>query len=172
MKLAPMRFDGYTWHHNPKSLTVKSKKKSVELKLPYYDDVLQTFGESLVTLTGTGELYGSDCLEQFLRLNDVYKKGTEGILCLPGLSPFFACFDSLELVASDIPDVLTYSFVFVMTKPLKSSGLTQKSVDVTADDTLWDISFRHKVPMQKLLLLNPQIMFVNDMQGIERVRLC
>jgi len=172
MKLVPMRFMGYTWHHNPKKLTIKSNKKVIELKLPYHDDVLQNFGESQLRINGSGELYGEDCMEQYERLFKLYRSGKEGILCLPRLSPLYACFESLEIVADDTPDVLTYSFSFISTKPLLTNCRINKEADVAQGDTLWDISYRYGVPMDILCVLNPQIMFVNDLCGIEKVRLC
>lgn len=172
MKLEPMRFNGYSFNHNPKELLIKSEKKTAVINIPYGDDVLQNFSEGLVEISGSGELYGLDCIAQFERLCDVYKKGGEGILCLPQLPPVYACFESLKVLANDTPDVLRYSFVFRTTRPINKPKLHRKEVAVAKGDTLWDVSYRHDVPMEILCILNPQIMFVNDLSQVEKVRIC
>lgn len=171
MKLCPMRFMGYTWHHNPKSIEIKSAKKVVELSLPYDTDVLQNFGEKNITISGVGELYGDDCLNQYSDLHDIYAKGSRGVLCLPELMPFVACFEKLEVIAHDIPDMLTYSFAFSGIR-FKSSFLTlKKETVVKQGQTLWDIAYEHGVSVEKLCELN-DIMFVNDLYAGKTVRIC
>ncbi|MBE6824878.1 MAG: hypothetical protein E7513_05975 [Ruminococcaceae bacterium] len=172
MKLVPMRFMGYMWHHNPKTLEIKSGKRVVSLSVPYSFDVFQNFGENPVKVTGTGELYSNDCLEQFERLNEIYQKGECGVLCLPGLSPMYACFDTLTLIARPTPDVLTYSFSFTQVKSRpKFSGFTHL-VDASGYNSLWEISRKHSVDIATLVMLNPHIMFINDLSKTERVRVC
>lgn len=172
MKLCPMRFCGYTWHHNPKSLQIASGKKVVRLQIPYENDVLQNFGEKPVVISGTGELYGDDCLEQYKALEKEYEKGKSGVLCLPILSPFYACFESLKMISQPSASVLTYSFSFVQIRKRQTLKHFEKSVEVKENETLWDIAYESDMDIEELVLLNPDIMFINDLKSVEEVHLC
>lgn len=172
MKLCAMRFCGHTWHHNPKSLEISSGKKVVELQLPFADDVITNFGEKPVVIKGVAELYGEDCLFQYEQLKRIYEKGECSVLCLPKLPPFYACFESLTLLATSKKDVLTYSFKFRQVHTQKSRGDEHEFVTVQNGETLFHISNEYDVKVEKLAELNPQIMFVNELKAGERVRVC
>lgn len=171
MKLCPMRFDGYTWHHNPKALEISNGKKVIRLIVPYSDDVLQNFGQKPLSIKGRGELYGEDCIEQYERLKQIYEKGDCAILCLPSLKPFYACFKSLEMTAKPSPSVLEYSFEFSVVKQKPVRECYENQVVVTQHCTLWDISYKYSIDVERLVTLNPQIMFTDDLYQ-EKVRLC
>ncbi len=172
MKLCPMRFAGYTWHHNPKSLKVTNGKKVVVLSVPYGADELLSFGEKPLTISGVGELYGEDCLEQYERLRQVYEMGKSDVLCLPRLAPMYAYFDSLTLDAQPSANVLTYSFSFTQVKQKLSVCNCEQSVVAKDNQSLWDLSNQYGVDINTLVALNPHIMFLNDLTQGEVVRLC
>lgn len=172
MKLCAMRFNGYTWHHNPKKLEISNGKKVVSLDVPYAQDILQNFGEKPVRIKGSGELYGEDCLQQYERLLEVYQKQQSAILCLPQLAPIYAYFESLTVNAQTMPDVLTYNFVFLQTKQKPQPEKFERVVKAQENETLWDIAYKYSVSIEDLVKLNPQIMFINDLSQGELVRLC
>lgn len=172
MKLAPMRFMGYTWHHNPRKIEVVNGKKIVELSALFASDVVECFGEKPLKIRGVGELYGSDCMFQYERLCSLYKKGEQGILCLPSLTPVYACFDTLKLLADDKKDVLTYEFGFTNVYPTNSDLVIRKTVNANKGDTLFDISARYNVPIETLISLNKDIMFINDLEENKQVNIC
>ncbi len=172
MKLVPMRFDYFTWHHNPKSIKISSKKEIVKLKSPYNTDTLQNFGEELKVVSGTGELYGSDCLEQFAKLNSLYKKGTPSKLSIPKTITMYAYFSSLQMLGEPKGDVLSYSFEFLETfeKTTHFDQMYYHEVEDAQD--LWDIAYMYDKSIDDLVRLNPQIQFINDLTDGERVRIC
>lgn len=172
MKLCAMRYGGYTWHHNPKKLEISSGKKVVELRIPYSEDVVRNFGEKPLTVSGVGELYGEDCLLQYEKLRKIYEKGGCAVLCLPELSPIYACFKSLTLVATTRKDVLTYSFVFTQANIKESESFKKREVAVQKGQTLWDISAQTGVDMNTLLELNREIMFTNELSEGMVIKLC
>lgn len=172
MKLCAMRFCGHTWHHNPKSLEISSEKKVVNLQLPYADDIIQSFGEKPIKIKGVGELYGEDCLSQYETLKKIYEKGECSILCLPKLPPLYACFESLTLVATSKKDVLTYSFTFVQQNKEKMQMYKDDFITAKNGQTLFDIANMCDTDVHKLVELNPQIMFINELKVGERVRVC
>ena len=172
MKLCAMRFCGHTWHHNPKSLEISSGKKVVQLQLPYADDVVKSFGEKPVKIKGVAELYGEDCLLQYEKLKKIYEKGECSVLCLPKLPPLYACFESLTLVATSKKDVLTYSFAFTEYNKERKIEYVDEYVTAKEGQTLFHIANECDVNVEKLVELNPQIMFINDLKAGERVRVC
>ncbi len=172
MRPVPMRFMGYTWHHNPKKLEIVCGKDVVKFSVPYFRQMVQSFSHKLITVRGIGELYGEDCMEQYKKLNDIFDKGEPGILCLPSIAPMYACFDKLSVVADDKPSVLTYEFSFTQTKGRDPLLPMKKTITVTEDTTLWDIAYENNVEVESLVELNPHIMFINSIQEGEVVRIC
>lgn len=172
MNLVPMRYMGYTWHHNPKFLQIESEKRVVRLSFPFADDLVQLQNEKPQRISGVGELYGSDCIEQYKRLYQLYKKGEKGILCLPTLAPLYACFESLSLEADDKKGVVTYKFSFSVVRCVADSLKVSKSVLAMENDTLWDIACRTNTDIDTLIQLNTHIMFINDIKAGTRVRVC
>lgn len=172
MKLCAMRFLGYTWHHNPKSLEISSGKKVIDISIPYSDDVVKYFGEKPLKITGVGELYGDDCLVQYQNLKKIYDKGECGILCLPCMHPIYACFEKLQLNATPKKDVLTYSFSFSQVEKNPENGYRPSKVVAKMSQTLWDISSEYDVDIEKLVELNPDIMFLNELSTGQEVCIC
>ena len=173
MKLCPMRFASYTWHHNPVALTIKGEKDIVNIKIPYSDDVMKNFGEKLVTISGKAQLYGKDCLKQYEKLKEIYEeKGECGVLCIPHLRPIYACFDTLKLEADTKADVLDYSFSFTQCKASQKPYIKKKSVVAFKNQNMWDISKEHGVLIDSLIEKNPNVMFINDSLEGEIIRLC
>lgn len=172
MKLSPMRFNGFSWHHNPKSLEIHSEKKVQRIELPYSADVLINFGEKPIRISGVGELYGDDCIQQYQKLKSLYEQGENAILCLPKLSPFYACFDKLSIIAKPSSSVLTYSFSFSILKDRPQCFVFTKEIICDLDTTLWDISYKYGVGIKKLVELNKHIMFINDIKKGECIKLC
>lgn len=156
MKLVPMRFKGVQWHHNPKEIVFECDKSVKELNSPNGTSYVQNMGRKNMIISGTGELYGTDCLEQFDRLLSLFRQGGQGVLAIPKIIPVYAVFESLKIKGEPKPDVLEYSFVFreVMEKKQKD-----KTEVYTAEEgeCLWDISYKFEVPIDTLVRLNPSI---------------
>lgn len=172
MKLSPMRFMGYTWHHNPKSLTVKCKDKTVSYSYPDIGQIVESFFSEPIEISGVGELYGKDCFGQYEKLLELYKQGKSGVLCLPKLMPIHCSFEKLSVEASTIPSLLTYSFTFRQQKSRESVNNTLSEFTALEDCTLFDVACRFNVEIEKLVELNRDIMFINELKKGQVVRLC
>lgn len=153
MKLVPMRFMGVQWHHNPKELSFECEKDVKELKSPFGESYIQNMGRKNMKVKGTGELYGTDCLEQFDRLLALFRKGGQGVLAIPKITPIFAVFESVKIIGEPKPDMLTYSFVFREVMEKKQSEIPEICI-AGVGDTLWDISYRYSVSIDTLVKLN------------------
>lgn len=155
MKLVPMRFKGFSWHHNPREITFECGRKVNEHKSPFGKAYIQDTGRNNMIVKGVGELYGTDCMEQFNRLLQLFKSGGQGVLAIPKLTPIYAIFESIKILGEPKPDVLTYSFVFreVMERKTDAKPLSY----IAENETLWDISHKFDISIDELVALNIHI---------------
>lgn len=171
MKLIPMRFSGYEWHHNPREIKFECDKKINELLAPNAGAIVQDAGRKNMIVKGTGELYGENCLEQFNALLALFKRGGTGVLSIEKITPFFAVFESIKLIGTPKDNVLTYSFVFREVMEEKQSN---PPALYTAEngENLWDISYKFSVPIDELIRLNPEVKRPDVLSEGEVIRLC
>lgn len=175
MTLAPMRYKGHTWLHNPKEISVTSEKTAVELQLPYHDAVLQDHGRKNRVIQGVGDLYGNDCIQQYEALWSLYCQQGPGLLSIPDLQPMNATFAQLKIEAAPTPELLTYSFQFRE----NLYGLKEKRQDTFAagfhtvvyNETLWDIAHGYNISIDALVLRNRNIKRPDRLTPGERVYL-
>ncbi len=156
MKLIPMRFSGFEWHHNPREISFECDKKVNEFIVPKNTAEVQDSGRKNMIVRGVGELYGEDCLDQFASLLALFKKGGTGVLSIENFEPIFAVFESVKLIGAPRENILTYSFVF---REVMEEKERRKTALYTAQngENLWDISYKFGVVIDELVRLNPQI---------------
>lgn len=172
MGKSKMRFSGYVWHHNPKALEIKCGKKILKYPQPFIKEIVQSFYDEPITVSGSGEFYGEDCLLQYKSLEEVFRKGEKGVLTLPGLSPFYAYFDKLSLKLKPTATLITYSFSFTQVKEQMVAETAPKTVTISKNCTLFDIANEYSVDIEKLVELNKNIMFINELKKGDVIRLC
>lgn len=172
MTLTPMRFDGYTWPHNPRSLTLESGRRTIEFAPPLRDAGMTLAGERITAVEGTGEWYGGDALSQYAELYALYRRGGVGVLAIPGLEAMHACFVSLTLTAAPSDGVPGYRFRFERAAAPQAEQPTQYTVTSGDGESLWDVSYRLGIGIDQLVELNPQIRYPDAVMINERVRIC
>lgn len=172
MILSKMRFKGYAWLHNPKTLKLENGAKLREDYLFQKCCMITEESSKPTVVKGTGQLYGEDCLKQYAELLKLQAKGGSGILSLPETRPFYAFFKSISLDCDPTPDLITYSFEFVEDMSKRPLGDTQYYHKVLEGETLWDISFNYDVPIERLVELNPQLKRTDELLSGEQVRVC
>lgn len=171
MKLIPMKFRDFVWHHNPREIAFECEKAVNELLSPFDSSAIQETGRRNMIIRGEGELYGEDCLEQFEKLFELFQKSGQGVLSIPHISPIYAVFESLKIIGIPRPDVLTYSFVF---REVMQSKIEDKPINYTVKygENLWDVSYRFEISIDRLVELNPNIKRPDIVNEGEVVRLC
>ena len=171
MKLVPMRFKDVEWRHNPREITFECAKQVNELHAPYGRSYIQNTGRRNMLIKGEGELFGSDCADQFARIFSLFKSGGEGVLAIPALGIFYAVFEQLKLKGYPKPDVLTYSFVF---REIMEYGAEDRQTSYTAaeGETLWDVSYKFDIVIDRLVALNPQVKRPDENIAGMEVSLC
>lgn len=171
MKLVPMRFKGVQWHHNPREIAFECEKHINELHAPFGRSYVQDTGRRNRLIKGEGELYGADCREQFARLYELFRSGGSGVLAIPGLCTVYAVFEELRLTGYPRPDVLNYRFVFREMME-KVEERTQSAYTPSQGETLWDVSYRFGIVIDRLVALNPWVRRPDEPLGGREVALC
>ena len=100
MRLMGMRFKDFTWKDNPVSLRVAHARRVGEVNVPYGESKAEELGPQRRNVTGEGYFAGEDCMEAWAGLQRAFSQKGPGLLQLPGVEPFWALMDSLELVGT------------------------------------------------------------------------
>ena len=167
MTLTSMSFDGYTWEFNSKYLTFSHNTNTNISYYPYGGSTLQNFVKQNCVITGSGCFVGENCTDMYNKLKDKFNSGKIGVLTLPGFPPINAFFSRLVLKGEPKPDVLDYEFEFIevqdeyleiasLDESGKSGGKNIRKV-IPNGETLWDLSYKYGINVDKLVSLNPQI---------------
>ena len=168
MRLMTMRFKGFTWKDNPVSLRVENLRQVQETKIPYGDSQAEELGRQRRKVTGEGYFTGEGCMEDWNGLQAAFAQKGPGILQLPGVTPFWALMDSLELVGSQGQDLVRYTFSFTewgAQPEFSGSGRYRAK----AGQSLWDYANQWGIPVEELVARNPQIQDIGQLKEGEEV---
>lgn len=168
MRLMGMRFRDFTWQDNPVSLQVESAKNVAEVRVPYGESRAEELGQQRRKVTGEGYFSGADCMERWAALQRAYAQEGPGRLQLPGLTPFWALMDRLELTGAQGKDLVRYSFSFTEWEgqPAFSGRGTYRAQE---GESLWDYANRWGLSIEALVESNPHIPNINELEAGEKV---
>ena len=174
MNKAVMRFGGFLLDHNPKTLKVKRKKELERQSLKSGESRAVSVRDSDIVVTGTAELYGDSCFEQYARLMNLKFQNKVQILAIPGLGSFSAVLTELNLIAEPKYGVISLEFRFDSVcgsfdcTPISK----ERSASVRHGESLWDIAYRCGVPIENIVSLNPKISDIFDLSEGDEIILC
>lgn len=173
MNLNVMKFKNYVWPHNPSTINISVKRDLKEVLIPFKGSIIQDYGREKRIVSGSGQFFGDDCIEQFDSLFLVFKQGGRGFLYLPGMDSFLAVFKELKLVGNSMPNILTYNFEFweELSSDLANLDLHEDFYTVLDGDTLWSIASKFEIPIETLLTFNTNIKSPNQLVPGEKVKL-
>lgn len=151
------RFKNYTFLYHPSSFSISRQRILKEFLLPEKGSVIQDLGKTAIKITGTGFLFGEDCMEQFEKLNDLFLEEGSGALFLPGISPIFCHFEELSVEGNPGPKMLTYRFVFLEDTQRNNGKISSRRsyYVVTQGDTLTVIAAKCSMTVEELITKNP-----------------
>lgn len=172
MILATMRFASFEWKINPTSLQVSHDLEIESGVIPRKGQRVLSTSRKVSLCKGEGEFVGSDCIERYRMLEQLCLRKEKGILTLPGQMPFEAYFTHLSLVCGTENDVVRYRFEFCRDMTKTNENNSQKVHICKEGESLYDISYREGVPVETLLVLNPQVRWISSMRAGEQVKLC
>lgn len=173
MNLNFMEYKDYIWPNNPQKINVTTRKNIKEIVIPFGGNLFQDYGREKRIVTGTGEFFGPNCMEQFNCLFNVFKDTGSGYLRLPNINPFLAVFKSLEILEQAVPNVITYSFEFweeVTSNNEKINEFKNYHI-VLIGETLWDIACKYNIEIETLINLNTHIKNINQLTAGDLVKL-
>ena len=192
MILSPMRFKDFVWPHNPRVYAITYERKLAVHKIPFGRHYIQSLGQTRRVLKGEGEFVGEGAYDTFKKLATVFYDETPGVLVHPVWMTTTAWFAGLELRQEPRRDYVAYSFEFwEVVGGNNTPTLTARKVETagtagTADagsrqeaqwhtvvrgDTLWGISRRYGVALDRLIALNPDIRNPNLIYVGQKVRI-
>ncbi len=171
MKLATMRFAGFEWRYNPLTLKITHELSHKRRILPTLGEVVAEPRVKVAVITGKGELSGEDCLEQCREIEKIFREGKAHVLTLPGRAPVTAYFTHFAALATDTPELITYSFEFVEADT-QSNGAKEQYHIGNGWDSLYSIARDCGVALEKLVELNPWIKRPDEQLAGKKVRLC
>lgn len=151
-----MSYKDFIFPVNPSIIKISHTRKTNQQKIPYGNNIVSDMGKNCRVISGEGEFYGGDCIGTFLRLKEVFESGGGGMLYIPAEKPVYAVFNSLNVIAEDIQDVVKYSFEF--TESFEKSADTEFLTCIAdGKSSLWDIAYRYGRNVENLLKLNPSV---------------
>lgn len=156
MKLMTMSFKGLCWRVNPTELNVEYAQNIRETLLPFAGSRLTDLGTKKRRVSGKGYFVGKDCMEQWRRLEELFRLGGAGNLQLPGLEPFRAVLSGLRLLGGEGADMVKYSFDFTEAWAGEDYRC-QGGHRAAAGESLWDYAGRYGWDIEKLREANPHI---------------
>ena len=151
-----MRFRTFEWPQAPYSLEITHRRQVRETTLPGSRSYAEDAGALRCVIQGAGEFTGADAMQQFLALQEAVDAGGAGVLCLPGMHPFYAVPRQLALVGKTHPNKVGYAFEFIEAEEL-SQTVAPERVKVEDGETLWDLAFRFSRDIESMIAANPQI---------------
>lgn len=173
MEMAVMRFASVDLPHNPKTLKIEHRQSIASTDLLGGETVVRGVSAELLTIRGTGELYGRSCFEQYNKLKNLCFQKKADVLSLPDIGAVKAVLCSLDLSAAPKDGLLTVDFEFRQVNDTQTAEkITVPLYHITeSGECLWDIAYIHQVDIESLVELNPWLRNVWSIEQGREVRL-
>lgn len=163
-----MSFGRFIWPHNPEKIEILHQNKIKTELYPFLKSRTEIISEGPRIIKGSGRITGDDAMFYAAQLCALRKIPCAQRLCLPFFEPFFCVLKNLRVLASSEENAIIYEFEFIEEDTCENSPTFKKSVCVKKGESLYDISSRTGVSIDKLMLLNPSISDPFDIK-LERV---
>ena len=107
-----MRFGGVSMSHNPKTLKISRSKKLNSVGFVGGVSKLSSVCDGISKISGTGEIYGSECFLLYDKLLRMCFKNQAAVLAVPEIGAFTAVLEDISAAAEPRENFLSVSFVF------------------------------------------------------------
>lgn len=112
--MAKLRFKGYEFSYNPKTITIKQEKQILAHPLPQEKSVFQQdMGKRPIEIFGEGELFGEQANKQFKEIYSLFQSEGSGLLTLPHFKPVYCFLAEIKNIKRAGPELISYSFKFI-----------------------------------------------------------
>ena len=152
-----MSYKNFIFPVNPYIMHISHQRNIIEHKIPLNRNIVSDMGENARIITGEGEFFGTDCMNDFDRLEKLFHSGGGGILYIPSQKPIYAVFDKLELIAQDTENVVKYTFRFIESFDKNRNAVSETCIS-DGVKCLWDYSYEYGIDIEILVKANPDIL--------------
>ena len=152
-----MSYKNFIFPVNPYVIHISHQRNIKEHKIPFEQNIISDMGKNARVITGEGEFFGTDCMNDFNRLENVFHSKDGGMLYIPSQKPVYAVFDKLEMIAQDTENVVKYTFRFIESFDKNKNYVSETCI---SDGTkcLWDYAYEYGIDIETLVKANPDIL--------------
>ncbi len=152
-----MSYKNFIFPVNPYVIHISHQRNITEHKIPFEQNMISDMGKNARIITGEGEFFGTDCISDFHRLENVFHSDGGGMLYIPSQKPVYAVFDKLELVAQDTENVVKYTFRFTESFDKNKNSVWETCIS-DGVKCLWDYAYKYGIDIETLVKANPDIL--------------
>ena len=160
-----LKFNEVELSHNPAALSVRYRKTVKESRLISGRRVGATILREPESISGKGELYGENALDDFNKLMSLCGVSRPSPLSLPYLGAFMAVLSELTLAAEPRENYIAVNFVFRAVAGEDHPEIrSERYVVAHEGESLWDIAYRYGADINSLIALNPNIRKIHELE--------
>lgn len=151
---ALLRYKSFVFDKNPAEITFKGEKILNTEHIPFSGSFLHENGTKPKIIKSSGSFSGENRLNRSLEIQKLFDKGGEGMLFLSDLPPVNAVMSSLSVYEKSGSTDIFYDIEFYEV-PAEKGETGEKYIIAREGDSLWSISAKYNIDIEKLLELNP-----------------
>lgn len=151
---ALLRYKSFIFDKNPAEITFKGEKLLSTEHIPFSRSFLRESGAKPKIIKSSGSFSGENRLNRSLEIQKLFDKGGEGMLFLSDLPPVNAVMSSLSVYEKSGSTDIFYDIEFYEV-PGEKEATGEKYITADEGDSLWSISAKYDIAIEKLVELNP-----------------
>lgn len=151
---ALLRYKSFVFDKNPAEITFKGEKLLSTENIPFSGSFLKENGAKPKIIKSSGSFSGENRLSRSLEIQKLFDKGGEGMLFLSDLPPVNAVMSSLSVYEKSGSTDIFYDIEFYEI-PGEKEKAGEKYINADEGDSLWSISAKYDIAIEKLVELNP-----------------
>ncbi len=152
-----MSFGNFEWPYNPEKIQISYKNNISTTLFPFRKCKTEITAPGPRVVTGSGRFTGEDALFYASKLCNLKRLDTPQPLKLPLTEPFNCILAKTVIFASASENAVLYEFEFIETDTETEGSSSTRTVDVLKGDSVYSISARTGVSVDKIVYLNPAI---------------
>lgn len=149
-----MKFRDFVFPSNPSLIKSSFSSKFSDTSVPGENSIVENVSINPAVITGNGEFFGDDALENCTFLQRLLKERISGWLFAPGITPIKAFLTEFEWEKSSKSKSCSYSFKFVEDSTDKQEREEMTFVTAKEGQNAFDIAFENGVSVDDIMSLN------------------
>lgn len=167
---ALLRYKNFVFDKNPAEITLKGEKLLSTEHIPFSGSFLKENGTKPKIIKSSGSFSGENRLNRSLEVQKLFDKGGDGMLFLSDLPPVNAVMSALSIYEKSGSTDIFYDIEFYEV-PSERRETQEKYITAGNGDSLWSISAKHDIAIEKLIELNPLCIDPWDVSEGGRIRI-